>query len=45
MSAGLVLPQLGPLSAAYVLFMAVLGPILALAIEQFSAAITARKAS
>lgn len=41
-SAGLE-PQLGPLSAAYVLFLAVLGPILARAIEPLSAAIMARK--
>ena len=43
-SAGLE-PQLGPLSAAYVLFLAVLGPVLARAIEPLSAAIMARKVS
>ena len=41
-SAGLE-PQLGPLSAAYVLFLAVLGPILARTIEPVSAAFMARK--
>jgi len=43
-SAGLE-PQLGPLSAAYVLFLAVLGPILARTIEPVSAASMARKVS
>ena len=43
-SAGLE-PQLGPLSAAYVLFLAVLGPVLARTIEPLSAAIMARKVS
>jgi CPA2 family monovalent cation:H+ antiporter-2 len=43
-SAGLE-PRLGPLSAAYVLFLAVLGPILARAIEPLLDAVTARRAS
>lgn len=38
-------PQLGPLSAAYVVFMAVLGPILARSIEPLSAAIRTSKVS
>ncbi len=38
-------PQLGPISAAYVLFLAILGPILARIVEPLSVAIMARKAS
>jgi monovalent cation:H+ antiporter-2, CPA2 family len=38
-------PQLGPLSAAYVLFLAILGPILARIVEPLVAAITNRKGS
>lgn len=37
-------PRIGPLSAAYVLFLAVLGPILARAIEPLSVAFLGRKA-
>ena len=36
-------PQLGPLAAAYVLFLAVLGPVLARSIEPLSAFLTRRK--
>jgi len=43
-SAGLA-PQLGPLSAAYVLFSAILGPVLARLIEPLSAVVAARKAA
>jgi CPA2 family monovalent cation:H+ antiporter-2 len=38
-------PRLGPLSAAYVLFLAVLGPVLARGIGPLSAAFMARKAA
>jgi len=38
-------PRLGPLSAAYVLFLAVLGPILARTIEPLLAAMTRQRAS
>ncbi|MDQ3815062.1 MAG: cation:proton antiporter [Armatimonadota bacterium] len=38
-------PQLGPLSAGYVLFLAVLGPVLARTIEPLSVAVLARKSS
>ena len=38
-------PRLGPLSAAYVLLLAVLGPVLARSIEPLSAAFMARKAT
>ncbi len=41
-SAGLV-PQLGPLSAAYVWFLAILGPVLARIIEPLSTAVAARR--
>ena len=38
-------PQLGPLAAAYVLFLAVLGPLFARSIEPISAVFAKRKGS
>ncbi|MBC8044297.1 MAG: cation:proton antiporter, partial [Rhizobacter sp.] len=43
-SAGLE-PQLGPLAAAYVLFLAVLGPLLARAVDPLSARFLTRKSA